>query len=137
MSAPLDQHIGSTRMLLRRHRRRVLLAIALLATTLIAGVGLLGVSGGFLTAAALTYGTLGSFNFFTPSAGIRGLTLARIVSRYLEKLLGHDVMLRIARDLRSWFFARALRLTPGQLGRLRTGELLARLMVLVLHAVAR
>ena len=30
MSAPLDQHIGSTRMLLRRHRRRVLLAVALL-----------------------------------------------------------------------------------------------------------
>lgn len=128
MSEPLDQHIGSTRMLLRRHRRSVLLAIALLATTLIAGIGLLGVSGGFLTAAALTYGTLGSFNFFTPSAGIRGLTLARIVSRYLEKLIGHDAMLRIARDLRSWFFARALRLTPGQLGRLRTGELLARLM---------
>lgn len=128
MNAPLDQRVGSTRMLLRRHRRRVLLAIALLAATLVAGVGLLGVSGGFLTAAALTFGTLGSFNFFTPSAGIRGLTLARIVSRYLEKLVGHDAMLRIARDLRSWFFARALRLTPGQLGRLRTGELLARLM---------
>ena len=128
MTPSMQSTPGSTRMLLRRHRRRVLLAIALLATTLIAGIGLLGVSGGFLTAAALTFGTLGSFNFFTPSAGIRGLTLARIVSRYFEKLVGHDAMLRIARDLRSWFFARALRLTPGQLGRLRTGDLLARLM---------
>ncbi|NYZ64045.1 thiol reductant ABC exporter subunit CydC [Luteimonas deserti] len=128
MSTPLRDAPGSTRLLLRRHHRHVALAVLLLALTLIAGVGLLGVSGGFLTAAALTYGTLGSFNFFTPSAGIRGLTLARIVSRYLEKLVGHDAMLRIARDLRSWFFARALRLTPGQLGRLRTGDLLARLM---------
>lgn len=120
--------IESTRALLRGHRRGVLLAVALMLLTLVAGVGLLGVSGAFLTGAALTYGTLGSFNFFTPSAGIRGLTLARIVSRYLEKLLGHDTMLRIARDLRSWFFARALRLSPAQLGRLRTGDLLARLL---------
>ncbi|RPD85834.1 thiol reductant ABC exporter subunit CydC [Luteimonas sp. 100069] len=120
--------IGSTRELLRAHRRGVLLAVGLMLLTLAAGIGLLGLSGGFLTAAALTYGTLGSFNFFSPSAGIRGLTLARIVSRYLEKLLGHDTMLRIARDLRSWFFARALRLSPAQLGRLRTGDLLARLL---------
>lgn len=122
------ERIDDTRALLRRHRRGVLLAVALMLLTLVAGIGLLGVSGGFLTAAALTYGTLGTFNFFTPSAGIRGLTLARIVSRYLEKLLGHDTMLRIARDLRSWFFARALRLGPAQLGRLRTGELLSRLL---------
>ena len=120
--------IQFTRALLRVHRRGVLLAVALMLLTLVAGVGLLGVSGAFLTGAALTYGTLGSFNFFTPSAGIRGLTLARIVSRYLEKLVGHDTMLRIARDLRSWFFARALRLSPAQLGRLRTGDLLARLL---------
>lgn len=123
-----DAHIASTRALLRGHRRGVLLAVALMLLTLVAGVGLLGLSGGFLTGAALTYGTLGAFNFFTPSAGIRGLTLARIVSRYLEKLLGHDTMLRLARDLRSWFFARALRLSPAQLGRLRTGDLLARLL---------
>ncbi len=128
MSGALHERAGSTRLLLRRHRRRVALAVALLATTLLAGVGLLGLSGGFLTAAALTFGTLGTFNFFSPSAGIRALTMARIVSRYFEKLVGHDAMLRIARDLRSWFFARALRLTPGQLGRLRTGDLLARLM---------
>ncbi|MET0329398.1 MAG: thiol reductant ABC exporter subunit CydC [Luteimonas sp.] len=127
MSGAFDR-IASTRQLLRGHRRGVLFAVALMLLTLAAGVGLLGVSGGFLTAAALTYGTLGTFNFFTPSAGIRGLTLARIVSRYLEKLVGHDTMLRIARDLRSWFFARALRLSPAQLGRLRTGELLARLL---------
>ncbi|MEN4903218.1 thiol reductant ABC exporter subunit CydC [Luteimonas sp. TWI1437] len=128
MSAASDRAIASTRMLLRRHRGRVAAAIGLLALTLVSGVALLGLSGGFIAASALTFGTLGSFNFFTPSAGIRALTFARIASRYVEKLAGHDAMLRIARDLRSWFFARALRLTPGQLGRLRTGDLLARLL---------
>ncbi len=113
-----------------RHRGRLLLATALLLTTMLAGVGLLGLSGGFLTAAALAGAAgLGSgFNFFSPSAGIRALTMARIVSRYFEKLVGHDATLRIARDLRVWFFRRALPLAPARLSGTRTGELLARLM---------
>lgn len=114
----------------KRHRWRLALATLLLFTTMLAGVGLLGLSGGFLTAAALA-GALGmgsSFNFFSPSAGIRALTMARIVSRYFEKLVGHDATLRIARDLRVWFFQRALPLAPARLGSSRTGELLARLI---------
>lgn len=109
------------------HRLTVAATVALLLATMLAGIGLLGVSGGFLTGAALSFGVLGGFNFFLPSAGIRALTLARIVCRYGEKLVGHETMLRIARDLRVWLFARMLALSPGQLSRLRTGDLLARL----------
>jgi len=114
----------------KRHRWRLALATVLLFTTMLAGVGLLGLSGGFLTAAALAgaLGMGGTFNFFSPSAGIRALTMARIVSRYFEKLVGHDATLRIARDLRVWFFQRALPLAPARLGSSRTGELLARLI---------
>lgn len=113
-----------------RHTPRLLLTVLLLWTTMLAGTALLGLSGGFLTAAALAGAAgLGSgFNFFSPSAGIRGLTMARIVSRYFEKLVGHDVTLRIARDARVWFFRRALPLAPARLGGTRTGELLARLL---------
>lgn len=113
-----------------RHRPRLLLAVLLLWITMLAGSALLGLSGGFLTAAALAgVGGIGSgFNFFSPSAGIRGLTMARIVSRYFEKLVGHDVTLRIARDARVWFFRRALPLAPARLGSTRTAELLARLL---------
>ncbi|MET0131855.1 MAG: ATP-binding cassette domain-containing protein, partial [Stenotrophomonas chelatiphaga] len=120
----------SLRGVFARHRGRLLLTVVLLLTTMMAGTALLGLSGGFLTAAALAGAAgLGSgFNFFTPSAGIRGLTMARIASRYFEKLVGHDVTLRIARDLRVWFFRRALPLAPARLGGVRTGELLARLM---------
>ncbi|WP_433851327.1 thiol reductant ABC exporter subunit CydC [Stenotrophomonas nitritireducens] len=120
----------SLRAVFARHRWRLLAAVALLLVTMLAGVGLLGLSGGFLTAAALA-GALGAgatFNFFSPSAGIRALTLVRIASRYFEKLVGHDATLRIARDLRVWFFRRALPLAPARLGGTRTGELLARLM---------
>ena len=111
-------------------RWRLLLAGLLFTVTMIAGTALLGLSGGFLTASALAglAGLGSSFNFFSPSAGIRALTLARIVSRYFEKLVGHDATLRVARDLRVWFFARALPLAPGKLSATRTGELLARLM---------
>ncbi len=113
-----------------RHKGRLLLTVLLLWTTMLAGTALLGLSGGFLTAAALAGAAgLGSgFNFFSPSAGIRGLTMARIASRYFEKLVGHDVTLRIARDLRVWFFRRALPLAPAKLAGVRTGELLARLL---------
>ncbi|MCF5922759.1 thiol reductant ABC exporter subunit CydC [Xanthomonas perforans] len=106
------------------------MSAVLVLVTMLAGVGLLGLSGSFLTAAALA-GVAGmgtGFNFFSPSAGIRALTFARIVSRYGEKLIGHDATLRIARDLRVWFFRRALPLAPGRLSATRTGDLLARLM---------
>lgn len=114
----------------RLHAWRLLLSAVLVLVTMLAGVALLGLSGSFLTAAALA-GVAGmgtGFNFFSPSAGIRALTFARIVSRYGEKLIGHDATLRIARDLRVWFFRRALPLAPGRLSATRTGDLLARLM---------
>ncbi|MBV6775753.1 thiol reductant ABC exporter subunit CydC [Xanthomonas euvesicatoria] len=114
----------------RLHAWRLLLSAVLVLVTMFAGVGLLGLSGSFLTAAALAgvAGMGAGFNFFSPSAGIRALTFARIVSRYGEKLIGHDATLRIARDLRVWFFRRALPLAPGRLSATRTGDLLARLM---------
>ncbi|MDR6672686.1 thiol reductant ABC exporter subunit CydC [Xanthomonas sp. 1678] len=127
MSGPARDDLRSV---FGRHYGRLLLTALLLLCTMLAGVGLLGLSGGFLTAAALAgvAGMGSGFNFFSPSAGIRALTFARIASRYGEKLVGHDATLRIARDLRVWFFRRALPLAPARLGASRTGELLARLM---------
>lgn len=116
------------RQVFRGHARGIVVTILLLLITLLAGSGLLGLSGHFLTAASLAgSGALG-FNFFGPSAGIRALTFVRILSRYGEKLLGHDVTLGVARDLRVWFFRRALPLAPLGLGRYRVGDLLSRLV---------
>ncbi|MGH8025974.1 MAG: thiol reductant ABC exporter subunit CydC [Pseudoxanthomonas sp.] len=112
----------------RPHARSIALTIFLLLLTLLAGTALLGLAGHFLTAAALAGATAMGFNFFGPSAGIRALTFVRILSRYAEKLIGHDATLRLARDLRVDFFRKVLPLAPLGLGRHRVGELLARLV---------
>lgn len=112
----------------RLHARPIALSIFLLLLTLLAGTALLGLAGHFLTAAALAGATAMGFNFFAPSAGIRALTFLRILSRYAEKLFGHDLTLRLARDLRVDFFRRVLPLAPLGLGRHRVGDLLARLV---------
>lgn len=122
-TAPDDLH-G----IFQRHRRGIALTLGLLLLTALAGVALLGLAGHFLVATALAGAVAGSFNLFGPSAGIRALTFIRILSRYAERLLGHGVTLALARDLRVWFFRRALPLAPLGLGRYRTGDLLARLM---------
>jgi ATP-binding cassette subfamily C protein CydC len=124
MNAPPDDLAA----VFRRHRRGIALSLLLILLTLLAGVSLLGLAGHFLIAASLAGATALGFNLFGPSAGIRALTFVRILSRYGERLLGHSVTLALARDLRVWFFRRALPLAPLQLGRYRTGELLARLM---------
>lgn len=124
MSARPDDLRG----VLRRHAGGIALTFALLLITLLAGTGLLGLAGHFLTAAALAGSAAIGFNFFGPSAGIRAFTFARILSRYAEKLVGHDVTLALAKDLRVWFFRRALPLAPLGLGRYRVGDLLARLV---------
>ena len=78
-----------------------------------AGVGLLGVSGWFLTGAALA-GAGAAFNLFAPSALVRGLSFLRIVSRYADRLAGHSATLRLLADLRTLVFRALIRLTPRQ-----------------------
>ncbi len=112
--------------LFRRLRGAMALTLVLSLITLFAGIGLLGLSGWFLTAAALS--TMGpAFNLFAPSAGVRGLSFVRILSRYGEKLSGHDATLRLLSDLRGWLFARLFPLAP--LGRrFGRGDLVSRLL---------
>jgi len=112
--------------LFARLKGPMLLTLLLSLLTLAAGIGLLGLSAWFLTAAALS--TLGSvFNIFAPSAGVRGLSFIRILARYGEKLSGHDMTLRLLSDLRAWLFARLFPLVPlaRRFGR---GDLVSRLL---------
>ncbi|MBO9353367.1 thiol reductant ABC exporter subunit CydC [Bordetella petrii] len=112
---------------LYRRRAGALLAALLLALlTVAAGVGLLGVSGWFLSAAALA-GAATAFNLFVPSALVRMLSFTRIGSRYAERLVGHAATLRLLTDLRASVFDALVGLTPRQLGRYRGGDLVARL----------
>lgn len=95
--------------------------------TLAAGIALLGVSGWFLTAAAIT--TLGvAFNLFAPSAGVRGLSFVRILSRYGERVAGHEATLRLLADLRRWTFAHLFAAIPLAGAGLARADLVNRLV---------
>ncbi|MEO6013684.1 MAG: thiol reductant ABC exporter subunit CydC [Devosia sp.] len=111
--------------LLQRLRGPLVLSLTLSIVTLAAGIGLLGLSGWFLTAAALS--TAGSaFNLFGPSAGVRGLSFVRIMSRYGEKLAGHDATLKLLSNLRTWLFRHLFQLVPVD-RRFGRGDLVSRL----------
>ncbi len=112
--------------LFRNQASRFGLAFFLGALTLVAGIALLGVSGWFLTAAALTTAAA-SFNLFGPSSLIRGFSLIRIGARYGEKLAGHDATLWLLADLRGWLFARLVPLMPLKDNRVSHGDLVSRL----------
>lgn len=88
---------------------------------LAAGVGLMAVAGTVL-AVAVTAGAL-----VAPSV-LRGLGTARVVLRYLERLLTHAATFRALADLRVWFFRGLARSGAGGLGFRQAGDLLARLV---------
>ncbi len=118
--------------LLAARRRRVALGALLMLATLAAAIGLLSLSGWFITATAVTAtiwatGNLVPFDVYVPGGGIRFFALTRTVSRYLERLFNHDTVLRILADLRAGVFAALTRLDPGTLSRYRAAELLNRL----------
>lgn len=102
------------------------LALLLSLVTLAAGVALLGTSGWFITAAALTTAGL-AFNLFVPSSMVRGFSFIRILARYGERLAGHDATLRLLADLRGWLFARLFPRMPLADRSLRHGDLVSRL----------
>lgn len=90
------------------HRRLLWSGIALAALTVFAGMGLLGLSGWFITATALAglaTGTALAFDVFTPGAGIRLLALIRTASRYGERVVTHDAVLAVIAALRPRLFA--------------------------------
>lgn len=97
-----------------------------LAATL-ANIGLMAVSGWFITAMGLA-GVAGvSMNYFTPAAYIRMFAIIRTAGRYLERLVSHEATLRILAGLRSWLYRRFEPLAPAGLQQIHSGDVLARM----------
>jgi ATP-binding cassette, subfamily C, bacterial CydC len=106
--------------------RWMVLALLLSLAAVGAGVGLLGSSGWFLTAAALSSAGV-AFNIFAPSAAVRGFSFLRILARYGERMTGHDGTLRLLSALRGWLFGRLFPLMPFADRDSRHGDLVSRL----------
>ena len=107
--------------------RWVALGVFLSLATTLAHIGLLALSSWFIASMAIA-GTLGVvMNYFTPSAGVRALAIARAGGRYAERLVNHDTTFRMLAALRVWFFKRIEPLSPAGLQRRRTGDLFSRI----------
>jgi ATP-binding cassette subfamily C protein CydC len=94
-------------------------------------VGLLALSGWFISAAAyagLTVTTAQLFNFFHPALGVRFFAIGRTLARYVERIVCHDATFRILQSLRRWFYHHLEPLAPSSLMNFRSGDILNRIV---------
>lgn len=106
------------------------LGILLQLIALASSIGLLALSGWFLSASAvagLSVATAQSFNYLLPSAGVRFFALARTTARYGERLVTHDATFRLLSKLRENVYRRLEPLSPAALQRIGESELMTRL----------
>jgi ATP-binding cassette subfamily C protein CydC len=105
----------------------LLLGVFLSFITVLANVALMALSGWFITAMAIA-GVAGvSMNYFTPAALIRAAAIVRTGGRYAERLVTHEVTLRLLAELRVWFYRKLEPLAPAGLEAYRSGDLLSRI----------
>ena len=119
--------------LILQRRLRLATGIVLMAATLFAGIGLLALSGWFITATAVTAmawaaGVRATLDVYVPGGGIRAFAVTRTVSRYLERLYNHDTVLRLLADLRVHLFQALTRLDGSVRARFTAAQWLNRLV---------
>lgn len=118
--------------LLIQRRRRFLAGAFLIWITQMAGLALLGLSGWFITASALTgialtLGIAAHLDVYVPGGGIRFFALTRTVARYIERLYNHNTVLTLLADLRYRVFGYLTRLDDSRLHGERASDWLSRL----------
>lgn len=116
----------------RRERLKLGLAAGAAAVTAAATVALLGLSGWFITGAALAgaagTGAAMAFNYLLPSAGIRLFAILRTAGRYLERTAGHEAALAALARMRPILFRSMAEGPPHRALGLSAGEASARLV---------
>ena len=112
------------------HRRSLRRAAAAGFAVAAATVLLLGLSGWFLTAAALAavMGSAHVFNYMLPAVAIRLLAIVRTGARYGERLTGHDAALGMMARVRPVLFRAIAIARPARTFGFSTGEASARLV---------
>ncbi|MYL24693.1 thiol reductant ABC exporter subunit CydC [Halomonas alkaliantarctica] len=117
---------------LTKRRARLWRGAGLMALTLLSALGLLAVSGWFITATGITglllaAGVAASLDVYVPGGAIRFFAVSRTVSRYVERLYNHDTVLRLLSDLRTQLFGVLSRLDSRILAKRRASDWLNRL----------
>lgn len=131
MKAIIHDFIPWLQLLVRR-RRRFFIGALLVWITLMAGLALLGLSGWFITASALTgialsLGLPARLDVYVPGGGIRFFALARTIARYVERLYNHNTVLTLLADLRYRVFGYLTHFDDARLHSERASDWLSRL----------
>lgn len=105
------------------------LGIILSFVTLACAIGLLTLSGWFISASAVAgLLAISNFNFMLPAAGVRGFSIARTAGRWSERVVSHDATFKVLAQLRLFFFKKLTPLVPGNALPLRDADILNRLV---------
>ena len=124
-------HLAPFLLLLCRHWKWMAMGTVFGLITMVAAIGLLSLSGWFISATAVAGLSLINaqlFNFFYPSIGVRLFAVVRTVARYAERIFSHDSTFRILASLRSWFYRQLEPLAPSCLMQYRSGDILNRIV---------
>ncbi|MFH4829872.1 heme ABC transporter ATP-binding protein/permease CydC [Vibrio diabolicus] len=116
--------------LYKKHWFGLSLGMLLAFLTLAASIGLLALSGWFISAAAVAGLTVAreTFNYMLPGAGVRGAAMARTAGRWGERVVSHNATFKLLTDLRIFFFKKLAPLIPGRVSTMRDADLLNRLV---------
>ena len=102
------------------------LALAILAAA--ASAALMGLAGWLIVRSAQTgLSATSTFSWIYPAAGVEALAVVCTAARYGERLTTHRATLQMLARLRARVFASATQMTPRQLRRFHSGDLLDRI----------
>ncbi|MBR9873413.1 MAG: cysteine/glutathione ABC transporter ATP-binding protein/permease CydC [Vibrionaceae bacterium] len=116
--------------LYKKHWIGLSLGMLLAFLTLAASIGLLTLSGWFISAASVAGLTIAreTFNYMLPGAGVRGAAMARTAGRWGERVVSHNATFKLLTDLRIFFFEKLTPLMPGRVSSMRDADVLNRLV---------
>ncbi|MCF7481625.1 cysteine/glutathione ABC transporter ATP-binding protein/permease CydC [Vibrio sp. J1-1] len=116
--------------LYKKHWFGLSLGMLLAFLTLAASIGLLTLSGWFISAASVAGLTIAreTFNYMLPGAGVRGAAMARTAGRWGERVVSHNATFKLLTDLRIFFFEKLTPLMPGRVSSMRDADVLNRLV---------
>ncbi len=109
--------------LLGPFRWQMAAAVALGAATVGSGIGLMGTAA-FLIASAALHPSIAELQ--VAIVGVRFFGVSRGLFRYCERLLSHQLTLRLLGSLRLWFFRALEPLAPARVLEVRSSDLLTR-----------
>jgi len=114
-------------------KKRLLLGALLLLLTYLSAIGLLALSGWFITATGVTAlawaaGIAINLDIYSPGGGIRFFALSRTVARYTERVYNHDTVLRLLARLRVRLFKNLTQLDDQTAAKFRASQWVNRLI---------